>query len=350
MEAMRSSIRRLKQKLKAWWQSLSPYHRALPKYLWRAVLNYLQSGSRQAAALAYYAIFSVFPLVLLLAVAIGNIVGPAVAQEQIANGLSIFLPESTIVDIQGILGNALEQSSSFGLVALVGLTWAATGLFSNITMAIDAIFEAPNLRSLWRQRLLAIIMGFVLVALVLMSFLTSGVLRLFSVFLLDRPSVWVSIGTFFLPLGLDVVIFALLFRYVPTRFVSWDAVWPAALLGATGWELAKNLFEWYLGNIAEYSIIYGGIATGIVLLFWAYLIASIFLFSAQVCARLNEWLVEREEREALMREQTRLKQYMQQNPAWQLPILQQATSESDMLAVPMPPSAYDSLYESAEQF
>lgn len=303
---------RLRNKAQQRWRTLSPTHRALPRYLWQAVLNYAKSGSWQAAALSYYAIFSVFPLVLLLAVAIGSIVGPAVAQEQIANGLSIFLPESTVVDIQGALDNALEQSSSFGLVAVVGLLWAATGLFSNITMAIDSIFDVPTSRSIWRQRLLALIMGLVLVVLVLMSFLTSGVLRLFSVLLLDRPSVWVSIGTFFLPLGLDIVIFALLFRYVPSRYVSWDAIWPAALLGAMGWELAKTLFEWYLGNLAQYSAIYGGIATGIVLLFWAYLIASIFLLSAQICAQVNEWLHEREEAERLVEEEARLKHYLEQ--------------------------------------
>ncbi|MDQ7034814.1 MAG: YihY/virulence factor BrkB family protein, partial [Anaerolineae bacterium] len=80
------------------------------------------------------------------------------------------------------------------------------------------------------------------------------------------------------------------FQYVPTVDVHWDAVWPAAVFGAVGWEVAKQAFEWYLTNLANYQIIYGSIATGIVLLFWAWVIASIFLFSAQLCARLNEWL------------------------------------------------------------
>lgn len=290
-----------------WWGQRRPATRSLPRYLWKAIMNYIRSGSgsRQAAALSYYAIFSVFPLTLLLAVAIGNLVGPVAAQEQIARGLQIFLPEATVLDIQTTLSAALGQSNSFGLVAFAALIWAATGLFTNIMLALDNIFDVENHRSIVRQRLLAVIMGLTLVMLVLASFVTSGVLRLLSAFSPGFPSIWVRIALFFLPLGLDVVIFALLFRYVPLRDIHWDAIWPAAIFGSIGWELAKRGFEWYLTNLANYWIIYGSIATGIVLLFWAWLIASIFLFSAEICARLNEWLVAEEERQKAERDARR---------------------------------------------
>lgn len=275
----------------AWWSQRSEATQLLPSYIWRAVRNYLRGGSRQAAALAYYAIFSIFPLVLLLAIWIGNFVGPAVAQEQIASGLELFLPASTVINIQNTVGAAVKQSAEFSIVALLGLLWSATGLFSNITLALDTIFAVPAIRSIWRMRLLALIMGLTLFVLVLASFVTSGVLRLLEALSLEL-NIWLTIGSWFLPFGLDLVIFALLFRYVPARRVHWDAVWPAAVFGALGWEVAKWLFEWYLGNLSSFSVIYGGIAVGIVLLFWAFLLASIFLISAELCARLNEWLIE----------------------------------------------------------
>jgi YihY family inner membrane protein len=125
------------------------------------------------------------------------------------------------------------------------------------------------------------------------SFVTSAVLRLVSALFLERPSLWLSIGSIFLPLGLNMVIFALLFRFVPSRRVHWDAVWPAAIFGGVGWELAKSAFGWYLLNVANYQFVYGTLSTGIVLLFWAYVIASIFLLSAEFCAQLNEWILDR---------------------------------------------------------
>ena len=133
-------------------------------------------------------------------------------------------------------------------------------------------------------------MTLILIALVGASFVTSAAQRLLNALLLERPSVWITIGVYFLPFALNMVIFALLFRYVPARAVKWDAVWPAAIVGALGWELAKSSFGWYLNNVANYQFVYGSIATVIVLLFWAYLVAAIFLFSAELCARLNDWL------------------------------------------------------------
>jgi membrane protein len=144
---------------------------------------------------------------------------------------------------------------------------------------------------LLRNRLLAFLMTIILVVLVIVSFLTSGVLRLVSALLLDRSNPWIAIATLFLPLGLDMVILALLFRYVPYRRVSWDAIWPAAMIGGIGWELAKAAFAWYLTNLSNFQFVYGGIATAIVLLFWAYLSASIFLVSAELCAQLDDWLI-----------------------------------------------------------
>lgn len=310
------TVNQLLVKIRPWWYKRSPSTQALPKHLWRAVSNYAQSGtgSRQAAALSYYAVFSIFPLTLLMAVVIGTILGPAVAQDQIVQALEIFLPETTIGIIQDIVTETLQQSGSFGLVATAALLWSATGLFTNITNALDTIFDMRGSRSMVHQRLMAIIMGLTLVVLIVASFVTSGVLRLVSALTPGVPNLWVVVGIFFLPVGLDVVIFALLFHYVPNREVHWDAVWPAAIFGSIGWEIAKQGFEWYLTNLANYAIVYGTISTVIVLLFWAWMIASIFLFSAEICARLNEWLIEEEQRQLQQQEeQHRITIYLQED-------------------------------------
>jgi membrane protein len=184
------------------------------------------------------------------------------------------------------INEALEQDTSFSIVAVVGLAWSGMGLFSNITLSLDQIFQVPHYRSMWRQRLVAVAMIVILVVLITTSFVTSGVLWLVSNFLLTGGTLssWVRIASVFLPFGLNIVIYVLVFRFVPARVVYWDAVWPAAVVGAVGWELAKAGFSWYLANLANYALVYGSIATVIVLLFWAYLVASIFLFSAELCA------------------------------------------------------------------
>ncbi len=288
------------RRLDAWWATHPAMTRALPTYLVRAISNFMSYGARQAAALSYYAIFSIFPLTLLLTILLSRLITPVfepvIAAQQIEFGIEPFLPPAAAQTIQLFEDNltqALEQGASFSLIAILGLIWSGLGLFSNITTSLDFIFHVPSSRSIWRQRLVAVGMAIVLIVLLTTSFLTSAVLRLGSALLLERPSLWINVGSIFLPLGLNMVIFALLFRYVPARRVHWDAVWPAAIFGGVGWELAKWAFGWYLTNIANYQFIYGTLSTAIILLFWAYVIASLFLLSAELCAQLNEWLLDR---------------------------------------------------------
>jgi membrane protein len=280
------------------WSELDPATRALPQYLWRAVVNFNTYGAPRAAALAYYAIFSIFPLSLLLAIAIGSILGDALAQQQIGAALPLFLPPGTEqLLLENIKPEALELGRSAGLLGITGLIWSGLGLFSNVTSSLDLIFRVSARRSIWRQRLVALAMAMILVLLVTASFVTSGVLGLFSAVIAVFPSFWLNAGAIFLPLGLNMVIFALLFHYVPARRVYWDAVWPAALFGGIGWELAKQAFSWYLSNFANFDLVYSTIATVIVLLLWAFLLASIFLFSAELCAQLNDWFLFQHEAE-----------------------------------------------------
>jgi membrane protein len=275
--------------IQRWWNHQDPSVRELRQYLGKALNNFYHAGTGRAAALAYYTIFSVFPLSLLLTILVSKMLGPVAAQEQIASALGLFLPPETVQLLKENINEAMQQSTSFTLIALAGLIWSALGLFSNVTHSLDTIFMVPARRSLWRQRLVALAMTIILVVLVAASFITSAALRLVSASLLGQSSVWLSIAIVFLPLGLNMVIFMLLFRYVPSRFVHWDAVWPAAIFGAAGWELIKIGFVWYTSSIANFQFIYGGIATAIVLLFWAYLLAAVFLLSAEFCAQLNQW-------------------------------------------------------------
>lgn len=285
--------------VRAWWAEREISTRLLPSYIWHAVQNFNRYGARFAAALAYYAVFSIFPLTLLVAIAASRLLGVTVAQTQIAQGLSLFLPETVISDL--LLTNiaqALEQNNSFTVIAVAGLLWAGLGLFSNVTSSLDFIFRVPASRSMWRERVIALVMIVTLIVLVTASFLISGVLQLISLAFTNQ-STWVNIATFFVPLGLNIVIFVMLFRFVPSRYVYWDAIWPAAVFGGIGWELAKAGFRWYLANLANFQVVYGSIATAIVLLFWAYLLASIFLFSAELCSQLNEWVIRIHQPDAL---------------------------------------------------
>lgn len=283
----------------AWSQVQRSYHVAdratggLLKRLARAWNNFNQYDTRQAASISYYGLFSLFPLLLLAVTVISALVGPAIAEERILEIAGTFLPGETLGLITENVQLALEQQQSVGLIAGIGLVWSALSLFSNLSFAIDTIFHPTRPRPMWRQRFLAIGMTVILALLLLVSIIATATFRLISILLLDRPSAFLTIGSVFLPLGLNVAVFALLYRWLPRMHVRWDAVFPAALLGGLGWEFLKNIFVWFLENLANFSVIYGSLGTVIVLMIWTYLTACMVLLGAEFCAVINEWLNER---------------------------------------------------------
>lgn len=284
----------------AWWlaRTYAALDRAtagLLPLLARGWVAFAQRDTRYAASLAYYALFSIFPLVLLAITIVSGLLGPGLAREQVIQFIGTFFPADTVELIADNVQLALRQRQPFGLVAVVSLVWSGLSLFSNLTVAIDNIFHPTRWRPLWRKRLMAMVMVVVLAALLTGSLITSLGLRLVSALLLDRGGATLRILNLSLPLGLNLTIFALLFRYVPRVRVRWDAIWPAAILGSLGWNLAQSLFVWYLDNFGLYSLIYGSLAAVIILLLWVYVSSAILLLAAELCNALNTWLERREQ-------------------------------------------------------
>jgi membrane protein len=265
----------------------------LLQHLWWAIDRFTKHGTRESAALSYYAIFSVFPLILLLIIGIGSMLGPAAAHNQIDSVLRLFLPASTANFLQDSIAETLEQRGSFGLVAGITLIWSSLGFFSNLSSALTRTFRDPKGYNTWQSRLYGLGMMAALGVMLLASLATTLVFNLLDLIIFYQSTSWVSTGALIVPLSLSVGIFAFLYRFVPRRRVRWDAIWMAAFLGGGAWEVAKRVFAWYLDNLASYSVVYGSVATLIVLMFWVYVSGIIILLNAEVCVALDDWMSKR---------------------------------------------------------
>src|SRR5437667_5397338 len=84
--------------------------------------------------------------------------------------------------------------------------------------------------------------------------------------------------------------FYLLFRFVPRRKISHKAIWPGALLAAFIWEIGKNLFGWYVANLANFGLVYGSLGTVIGLLTWTYLTGALVSLCAEIAVATDDWL------------------------------------------------------------
>jgi len=276
-----------------WWILANAMTDGLLSHMWQAIVRFSKHGTREAAALSYYATFSLFPLLLLVIIVIGTALGPAAARNQIDSILRLFLPVNAANFLQENIALALEQRGSFGLVAGVSLLWSSLGLFSSLSSALSRTFRDENPRNTWHQRLVGLAMMIALSVLLVASLAATVMFVLLDFVFFYQRSSWISFGAFIIPLSLSVAIFAFLYRFIPRQRVRWDAIWVAAFIGGGLWEMAKRLFTWYLDNLASYNLVYGSVATMIVLMFWIYLTGIIVLLGAEICVSIDDWMTRR---------------------------------------------------------
>jgi membrane protein len=276
-----------------WWILANAMTDGLLRHLWWAIYRFSKHGTRESAALSYYAIFSLFPLMLLLIIVVGTTLGPAAARNQIDGVLKLFLPTSAASFLQDSIAETLKQRGSFGLVAGVTLLWSSLGFFSNLSSALSRTFRDEKGYNTWSSRLVGLGIMIAFGILVVASLATTVVFNLIDLLVFYQTTSWITTGALIVPLSLSVAIFAFLYRFIPRRRVRWDAIWVAAFLGGGAWEIAKRVFAWYLDNLASYSLVYGSVATMIVLMLWVYLTGIIILLGAEICVAFDDWMSKR---------------------------------------------------------
>jgi membrane protein len=234
-----------------------------------------------AAAIAYFALFSLFPLTL-LSISIASFkVGPLMDQELIVQQLEFVAPA-----LGQLLGRNIDEivraRGPVTGVALVGLIWSATGFFYTLTQTLNEIWGNQRSRPVWKQRGLAIlfVLTFVGPALFLASFAGSMMANLRT----WLPAQTVPIGdgiSFGVAILLDVALFMVLYMMLPHGSATWREILPGAIGAGLLWELAKKTFLFFITTYLSVSnLVYGSVAAIIAFLAWAYLSGVLFLFGA----------------------------------------------------------------------
>jgi len=248
-------------------------------------------ASGAAASVAYYALFSLFPLLLALVAA-----GSLVLEDELAIQEAIDLVSNAIPVSQELIRQNIRQvfqsRGTFGVVGLLGLVWSATGVFTNLARHINRAWSETEQRGFFRGRLVALAMVGILALLLILSVASTTVINLLPQVILPllnsvpiyETALW-PIVTGLLPLLLSFGLFVALYRWVPNTTVPWRAALWGAGVAALLWEIAKRGFLWYLNTgLARYSLVYGSLGTVVALMFWLYLSASITFFGAHLTA------------------------------------------------------------------
>jgi membrane protein len=264
-------LRGLVRRLDAW----SMRHR-LSRVSRRAVDGFLQHEALQyAGSMAYFAVLSMFQL-LILGIVIGSyLLGEGEARdfviEQVQAGTPID-PET----VAGVIDSAIASRGAMTIIGFAFLLWSALGIFSALSSGISRAFENAPPRPFLKDKLVGLLLmgltGLLAIGSLVIGLVTGVLQQAASDLVADLPgggtAVWL-IGLL-APLILIFLAFWVIYRVVPNRPVTWGEVLPGAVVAALLWTLLRFGFTWYATSVADYESAFGPLATGITLLVFVY--------------------------------------------------------------------------------
>jgi YihY family inner membrane protein len=264
-------------------------------HLWRALMSFLRGNSMTyAAAIAYYALFSFFPLILILLSIGGVFIRRFHLEDPIVQSVRFYLPVGADL-IEDNLRTMAASSGQVSAVALLLLMWTASGAFIPLEQALNQAWGIKTERGFIHGRIFAALMALLGGYFILASVFVTVMLGRFDIFLrtvfpgtrnLVVTETLFEVLLVLVSFFLTVCVFAVIYKLVPYTRIRFSQVTRAAIMAAFTWELAKYGFTTMI-RFSNYRNVYGSIASIIIVLTWVYLSAVILLFFAEYSAQMQ---------------------------------------------------------------
>ncbi|MGI8579692.1 MAG: YihY/virulence factor BrkB family protein [Solirubrobacteraceae bacterium] len=254
-----------------------------------------------AAGVSYFALFSIFPLAILITAGFSLVVDDDAAHSRVVDLLIQNVPLTEgqgRARLEGLFESAAASAPAFGAVGVLGLLFSASGLMAALRHGVNTAHGIEQRRTPLRGKALDVLLVFAVILPVALS-LALTVTGRFADSLGDRLAD--LLGTFgsllprlllattaLGPLVLSFATFAFLYVVLPARATSLRDVWPGALAAAVAYEVTKIAFSVYLENVGGFDAVYGSIGAVIAFLVFVFIAANVFLLGAEVSARWPE--------------------------------------------------------------
>jgi membrane protein len=259
------------------------------------VSEFLEDGcARMAAALSYYVVFALPPLLVLLLVLLGALIDTDVASRLIQDQFAALAGRGVADQIAGVVEGARDPGIGRGPAALLGigaLLFGATGAFVELQQALNRVWdvkpdpEQGGVKRFIVKRMLSLGMVLAIGFLLLVSLVLSAVITAFDdLFASYLPASWsgaaLRVVNLIVSIGVFTLLFAAMFRLLPDARIRWRQVWVGALVTTLLFVVGKALIGVYLGN-SEPGQAYGAASSLAVLLVWIYYSSMIVLLGAE---------------------------------------------------------------------
>lgn len=254
------------------------------RFLRRVVINFAEDEcNKQAAALSYFGLFSIFPL-MLFTIYVASFFFPSEASRvTLTDYLLEFFPYGG-----ENLGRIVEQTwkarGSIGILSGITLLWGGSSVFSVLETSLSRVWGRPP-RSFWKRRALAVLSVFVLVLFFLASFVFGPVADLFleGQILFERETI-----NYLTELVLITLVLMVLYAIYPNHAVNWGAAFMGAFFSAVLIVVTRFGFGVYTQLVIDnYGLLYGSLAWFVTLALWVYILAIMALFGAEFASEFQ---------------------------------------------------------------
>jgi membrane protein len=259
--------------------------------LWRGFVGFYNSDNlTHAAAIAYYALLSLFPFSMLALAILGSVTAAEKDRNAVLSFVLRYFP-TQFEFITAQLDAFRASTLSLGLAGTLALIWGALGVFGAVSTAVNHAWGVEKARSFWKHKLVSFLMlvvaGVLLIATLLLVSASSvvgatwfaGVIGQFPGLLFLRSFVirYATTVMFILVVGL-------VYYYVPNAKVRFRDVWIGAFMTGLLWKGVLEIFAWYMRDMTRFTRVNGSIAAVVVFLLWVYVQAVILLYGVEFTA------------------------------------------------------------------
>ena len=245
-------------------------------------------ATHMAAGIAYYAVFSLFPLLLGLIALFAFFGDQETITAELTEFAAEYLPGAEDL-IQGNVNVALEVRGALGVFSALGLLWSASAVFGALNRSINRAWDVHTERPFYlgkpRHLMMALAVGLLFFLSTAAATLVSQAQRITDAGLLGMGFLDDISGAVVLQIastGPTVCIFLIVYKFLPNTRTQWRYIWPGAIVGAVLFEVAKRGFLLYVGAFANFDHVYGSLAPLIALMVWAYIGSYIVILGAEL--------------------------------------------------------------------
>jgi membrane protein len=263
--------------------------RRLGQLVEHGVGGFFRDGCTQrAASIAFFALFSIFPIAILCVAVLGLVADDVAARREVVEFLLDRLPltaDEGRRQLENAMFTVTREVTGFGILGVLTLVFAASNVMGSVRQALNAAFRVEDDRPPAQAKLWDLFMVLVFGVIITASLGLTLLDRLVD----DTDSGLVTglqgLGRI-VPLLLAIVLFAGMYRFVPAKRPRLRDIWPGVVVAAIGYELAQRLFALYLENFANYGAVYASLGSVIAFLVFTYIVAFVALLGAEFAA---EW-------------------------------------------------------------